>query len=351
LYVVLELGAALYLHALVLLSDGFPNLSDVVALYIAYWSRQAKKREISDDMSYGWARTEILGALTNGCFLLSLCLYIALESIPRFIHTEEPPPGMAFVYVAGIGLIINVLGVLIFACTGQTHAHSHSHSHSHSHEHNNKHGDDLEGHHHEKPQIKRTVQDLNTYAVFIHFLGDALSSVVIVGVGLVINYFRHNDWVNYLDPGVSLLIVVFIIWTTIPLVKRCAMILLQSTPNDIKPEKINAKILQIQGITNVHDLHVWQLVDGMIIASVHVEVEQGSDFTEIVNHIRKTFHKHGIHSSSIQPEFVSKQELKTGGKDYCEQNCISECDEDWCCKKRASKLPSVPATNYRSLNL
>jgi len=181
-------------------------------------------------------------------------------------------------------------------------------------------------------------------------LGDALSSLAIVGAGLVINYFHQYDWVNYLDPGVSLLIVAFISWTTVPLVKRCAMILLQSTPNDINPEKINTKILQIPGIVNVHDLHVWQLVDGMTIASVHVEVEQGSDFTEIVDLIRKTFHKHGIHSSSIQPEFVPK-DLKIGGKDFCEQNCIKECSEDWCCKKRASKILSVPATtNYRNLN-
>jgi len=90
----------------------FHNLSDVVSLYIAFWYRdtgqavsclcvalisvllyhravQAAKRESNDKMSYGWVRSEILGGLTNGCFLLSLCLYVALESIPRFID----PPG------------------------------------------------------------------------------------------------------------------------------------------------------------------------------------------------------------------------------------------------------------------
>lgn len=96
----------------------FHNLSDVVSLYIAFWCAslfwrdlplafkfivfmifvplltcravQASKRESSDQMSYGWVRSEILGGLTNGCFLLSLCLYVALESIPRFIE----PPGI-----------------------------------------------------------------------------------------------------------------------------------------------------------------------------------------------------------------------------------------------------------------
>jgi Co/Zn/Cd efflux system component len=102
IYVLGELGIAVYINSLVLLSDGFHNLSDVVSLYIAFWANRvmnlfwtilkvlkASKRESSNEMSYGWARTEILGGLTNGCFLLSLCLYVVLESIPKFIRPER----------------------------------------------------------------------------------------------------------------------------------------------------------------------------------------------------------------------------------------------------------------------
>jgi Co/Zn/Cd efflux system component len=68
-------------------------------------------------MSYGWVRSEILGGLTNGCFLLSLCLYVALESIPRFIDPPEFDSGWPFIIVAACGLGINTFGTIVFACT------------------------------------------------------------------------------------------------------------------------------------------------------------------------------------------------------------------------------------------
>jgi cation diffusion facilitator family transporter len=91
IYCLAELAAALYINSLTLLSDGFHNLSDVVSLYIAYWAQNAAQRDQSDEMSYGWARTEILGGLSNGCFLLSLCLYVALEAIPKLIRPTGIP--------------------------------------------------------------------------------------------------------------------------------------------------------------------------------------------------------------------------------------------------------------------
>jgi len=144
LFVVLELGAGVHLRSLVLLSDGFHNLSDVISLYIAYWAQQAQKRDLSDDMSYGWVRSEILGGLTNGCFLLAICLYVILESIPKFIQPQAIEAGYIFIIVASIGLAVNTIGTIIFCITGQGHNHSHGgggHSHEgggHSHEHLHK---------------------------------------------------------------------------------------------------------------------------------------------------------------------------------------------------------------------
>jgi len=138
LYVVAELGVAIYLDSLVLLSDGFHNLSDVVSLYIAFWARRATKRSASEDMSYGWARSEILGGLTNGCFLLSLCLYVVLEAIPKFIRPIPIASGLLFMIIAGSGLAINTFGTILFALTGQEAHHGHSHSHGHDHGHSHK---------------------------------------------------------------------------------------------------------------------------------------------------------------------------------------------------------------------
>jgi len=139
IYVLGELAAAIYLESLVLLSDGFHNLSDVVSLYIAYWAQQAAKRDTSHDMSYGWARTEILGGLTNGCFLLSLCFYVVLECIPKFIRPNPIESGVIFMVTAAVGLAVNTIGTIVFCITGQSHGHSHSHGHGgHGHGHDHK---------------------------------------------------------------------------------------------------------------------------------------------------------------------------------------------------------------------
>ena len=378
LYVVIELGVGLWLHSLVLLSDGFHNLSDVISLYIAYWAQSALKRGSSDDMSYGWARTEILGGLTNGCILLSLCLYVILESIPKFIQPEPMEGGIYFMSVAGGGLIVNLIGTLTFLFTGHGHTHAggggghshshgghshgsgkkekeggHSHSHSsgkkekeggHSHSHSHESGKKEKGHSHDSKrlstfEIEETKQeshmDMNVKAVFLHYLGDTVSSLLVLIAGLLLFLSDKEGWdgkwSSYIDPVSSLIIVALILFTTIPLVKRCSMILLQSTPDNIDMEDIRQQILSIEGVSGIHDFHLWLLVDGMTITSLHLIVEEGPEFSGIVQQVKSIFHKSGIHSSTIQPEFVPKSTAEAAP--YCMENCLPECSEDWCCKK------------------
>ncbi|KAM9980297.1 hypothetical protein ACTFIZ_006556 [Dictyostelium cf. discoideum] len=486
LYVIVELGAALYVGSLTLLSDGFHNLSDVVSLVIAWWAQKAAKRDSDNFMSYGWARAEILGGLTNGCFLLSMSLYVALEAIPRFIRPEPMESGLIFMIVAGSGLAINILGTIVFACTGMSHAHSHGgggghshggggghshggaekekkkekhghshdgaekekkkekhgHGHSHSsstaavginseehnhddhdhhdhseenhghshggekkkekkHGHSHSHGGDAEGininddhdhdhqghhdhseekhghshggvekkkekhghgHSHggvEKKKKKKKSSgtclgmDLNMFGVFLHFLGDAISSLFVLITGAVI-HFTHGKWTEYIDPAVSLIIVIMIAATSAPLVKRCSMILLQKVPDDIDLDSIRNKIAKVEGVLSQHDLHVWQLVDGMTIASVHVGIEQGREFQSIASKLRKIFHKEGIHSTSIQPEFLPVNSL-TGGAtsdpNFCIQNCVDDCEEEWCCKKSADRIIRMRKLNSNNSNV
>jgi len=394
LYVVVELAAGIWVDSLVLLSDGFHNLSDVISLYIAYWAQQAQKRDLSDDMSYGWVRSEILGGLTNGCFLLAICLYVVLESIPKFIDPRPIEAGFVFIFVAAAGLLVNTIGTIIFCLTGQGHSHSHGgggghghghgghdhghtskkkkeehgHDHNHSHEHGHDHNEEnghskekkqkkkeghshehkeghshehKEGHSHEHKEghshehkKKKPKRDMNVHAVFLHYLGDAISSLMVLVSGCFIHFFKGQKWTEYIDPISSLIIVGFILWTTLPLVKRCSMILLQSTPTEIDMERVRIALHGVEGLLSLHDLHIWQLVDGMIIASVHVAVEEGADFTALVTEVKRIFHEFGIHSSAIQPEFVPRNFQDA---EFCEQNCVKECDEDWCCKKTAIK--------------
>lgn len=92
--------------------------------------------------------------------------------------------------------------------------------------------------------------------------------------------------------------------------RAVSKILLQSTPSHVDIDDIKHKIIRIDGLISLHDLHIWQLVDGIAISSIHVTILEGSDFKHIASKIKKIFHKYGIHSTSIQPEFVQKNEMK-----------------------------------------
>mmetsp|Transcript_29055 Transcript_29055/g.40188 ORF Transcript_29055/g.40188 Transcript_29055/m.40188 type:complete len:424 (+) Transcript_29055:201-1472(+) len=369
LYCILEIVVALRLDSLTLLSDGFHNFSDVLALCIAYYAAQKSGKPKTEQMSFGFARFEILGGLVNGCFLLSLSLYIVLEAIPRLIPSVAQNACVEkqtiredywYIGVAATGLFVNTVGTLTFHFTGQGHMHSHAgggghshdggHGHSHDGDHGHAHdegGSHSHGDHHgemvdeidyrgsingELPQeIEEEGRDMNVYAVFIHYLGDMLSSFFVLIAGLLMRFF-DGDWTLYLDPVFSLLIVGIILYTTIPLVKGCGLILLQSTPRNLSMSLLSEDLSRVPGVNSLHDLHVWQLVDGMSIGTVHVVVDYQADIKKIFSALKEVFHQYGIHSTVIQPEFSVLKKSKE-----CEENCVETCAANWCCKKESDR--------------
>lgn len=334
-YSLCEIGVGVWLGTLVLLSDGFHNLSDVIALGVGLWANKASRRSANFKYTYGTKRTELIGALINGSFLLALCLYIVLETIPRFVAPEAvSPPGVSFVVIAAIGLAINISGTIIFAITG-SHGHA-GHSHkkvekveevSDDNELEKEHDSKDESHDHEH----EGGEDFNIKALFLHFLGDALSSLFVLATSLLIYFFppSQNRWVLYIDPAASIIVVVIILWTTIPLVRTVSRILLQSSSDSLDVERINAKLEEIPGVVSVHDLHIWELVDGMAIGSLHVDCSDPSEFEAISSKMKKIFHKNGIHCVTIQPEFV---ESHGDRKQVCVDMCVEDCLAEWCCQ-------------------
>lgn len=115
----------------------------------------------------------------------------------------------------------------------------------------------------------------------------------------------------------SLLITLIIIKATIPLVKSACFILLQGTPSSVSVELLRKDILKLKGVADVHELHVWQLSNTQTIASVHVVVPQPSDagstplsegwYMDLAARIKKLLHSHGIHSTTVQPEFIAAE--------------------------------------------
>jgi zinc transporter 1 len=354
IYCVMELSAAVWIHSLTLMTDGFHKLSDVVSVFIAWWAIRAGKQSASFSMSYGWGRTEVVGSLTNAIFLLSLCLYILLDAIPQFIEpanrTGTKMGSLILTGVAGLGLLVNFVGTLIFAFTGQHHHHHHhGHDHGHDdhghgdhghkdHDHDHDHKEHEHGHDVEAgdscrgsecktakkdkkdKKKKKHKMDLNIKAVFLHYLGDSITSIFVLLMGILLFFFGRPEltssevlssgdtgvakWVPYIDPATSILMIVFILFTTLPLTSECVRLLLQSAPEKMNARQLQRDLLRADGVLGAHALHVWEFTPGVVVCTVHIKYLEGTNANMIVRRVIKILHDNGIQHVTVQPEMV-----------------------------------------------
>ncbi|KAI9872337.1 MAG: hypothetical protein M1830_000481 [Pleopsidium flavum] len=169
------------------------------------------------------------------------------------------------------------------------------------------------GHNHNQPKEKGSAGghshgDLNMRGVFLHVMGDALGNIGVIGSALII-WLTSYSWRFYSDPAISLVITVIILGSAIPLCKAASRILLQAVPAGISIDEIKEDIEELPGILSCHHLHVWQLSDTKLVASLHVQIEfdfkgEGSArYMQLAKAVRTCLHEYGIHSSTIQPEF------------------------------------------------
>ncbi|KAI6133125.1 cation efflux protein [Pisolithus croceorrhizus] len=183
---------------------------------------------------------------------------------------------------------------------------------------------------------------MNMHALILHVLGDALGNVGVIATGLVI-WLTEWSYKYYFDPMISLVITVIIFSSALPLVRSASFILLQGVPPTISLDAVRQSILNVEGVLSVHELHVWQLSESKIIASVHVMASHNHDFMPVAAEIRKALHHHGIHSSTIQPEYhphittrmIPEDHLKMSANSSCLILCPADqnCDpiENACC--------------------
>ncbi|CAO3638971.1 unnamed protein product [Mucor fragilis] len=142
--------------------------------------------------------------------------------------------------------------------------------------------------------------------IFLHVLGDALGNVGVIASALFI-WLTPFEWRFYFDPLVSTLITIIIFMSAIPLVRQTSFILLQGVPNSVPIGDVNDTLLNLEGVISVHELHVWQLNDTKLIASLHVLLGSRQGYMLLASEIRKVLHGYGIHSATIQPEFIEDQ--------------------------------------------
>ncbi|KAK8927566.1 Cobalt uptake protein COT1 [Metarhizium anisopliae] len=235
--------------------------------------------------------------------------------------------------------------------------HSHSHSHSVSHKRPRRDSSVHDGHNHTLPRKAgakasgHNHADMGMNAMMLHVLGDALGNVGVIITALVI---WLTDWPGklYCDPAVSLLITAIILKTSIPLTRATARVLLQATPENICIQDIRQDIEGLPGVVSCHHIHVWQLSDTKVVASMHLQVafpineHSGEKYMQLAKRARKCLHGYGIHSATIQPEFCLDQQhrhagdaaalrmdggLDGTGENACLLDCIDDCRGQGCC--------------------
>ncbi|KAF4978521.1 hypothetical protein FZEAL_5119 [Fusarium zealandicum] len=243
-----------------------------------------------------------------------------------------------------------------------------SHSHSHSHARRPRRDSSVHnGHHHtlpDKPSKKsggHNHDDMGMNAMILHVIGDMLGNIGVMVTALII---WLTDWPGklYADPAVSLFITAIILKTCIPLTRGTARVLLQATPEHISVPEIRQDIEALPGVITCHHIHVWQLSDTKLVASMHLQVSfpidshSGEKYMELARRARKCLHGFGIHSATIQPEFCFDQKhshqaeaaalsldgAADGAKgDSCLLECIDDCQAQGCC-------PSLEASSRAS---
>jgi len=259
-YVVAQVVFGIFAHSLALLADAGHNFGDVLGLLLAWGAIYLAKMRPTARRTYGLGRSSILAALANAILLLVAVGGITWEAIRRFNNPGEVA-AKTVIIVAAVGILINGVTALFF----------------------------LRGHKH----------DLNIKGVFLHMAGDAAVSAGVVIAGILI---QLTGW-HWIDPVTSLVINAVIVWGTWGLLRHSLAMALDVVPANVDPLAVRRYLETLNGVTAVHDLHIWPLSTTRTALTVHLEMPQSSGSDEFLHsvceHLHVTF---GIEHSTIQIE-------------------------------------------------
>jgi cobalt-zinc-cadmium efflux system protein len=266
LYFIAEVVAGFLTNSLALLSDAGHMLSDIGAMALSLFAFRMAKRPATHQSTYGFHRVEILAALFNG---LSLWLIVGIIFASAYNRFAQPPVVESFgmMVVAVVGLFVNIAAAAM-----------------------------LHGRHR---------HNLNLRGAFLHVVSDAVGSVGAIAAGIIM---LTTGW--YLaDPLISIFIGGLILFSSWSLVKDSVSVLMQSVPKGIQLEEVRLTIEAVDGVSKVHDLHIWAVTSDIFTLSAHAVVTNGEDFHQVLNNIEETLkERFNIEHTTIQLETESREE-------------------------------------------
>jgi len=262
-YIVLLVIAGIRAHSLALLSEAGHNLSDLVALLLSLVAVYLQARPPSATKTYGWHRAGVLAALVNAGTLVVISFFIFYEAFRR-LRNPEPVHAGLMMGVAAVGVVMNGAIALL---------------------------------------LRRSSRDVNIRSALLHEIGDTVSTAaVIVGGWAIMATGRY-----WIDPALSFGIGALILWSGFGIVRETLNILLEGTPQGIKLERVQEVICAIDGVNDVHDLHVWSIGSETAALSCHISIADipPSVSERILREVKERLHEEfHIDHTTIQFENV-----------------------------------------------
>ena len=266
-----ELIGGIISGSISLISDAIHNFSDVLSLLISYTANRLSKREATTKQTFGFKRSEIIAAFLNSSTLIILAFYILFEAVQRFITLEKVDTNLV-IWLALGSIVVNALSVFFI-----------------------------------KEDSK---ENMNIKSAYLHLLGDMMTSIAVLIGGILMKYFA----IYWIDPVFSVLIAVYLIYMSWNIFKSSLKIMMQFTPEQIDIKSLIQTMESVEGIKNVHHVHIWQINEHDMMFESHVDLQADikiTEFEKILLKIKEVLAHYNIEHTTIQPEYSVNDNKQT----------------------------------------
>lgn len=260
IFMVIEVIGGLWTNSLALLSDAGHMLGDAAALGLSFLAVRFGAKKATPHRTFGYRRFEILAAFINGLTLLVISIYILFEAYNRLFTPPDILSG-GMLIVAIIGLLVNILAAWIL--------------------------------------MRGEKDNLNVKSALLHVFGDLLGSVGAISAALLIMFF---GW-TWADPVASAFVAVLILISGYRVTRDAVHILMEGSPEQIDVRAMQDEIAEVEGVKEVHDLHVWSISSSEHAVTCHVLIGEKTDDQDVLRHVTERIRKYGtFERSTVQIE-------------------------------------------------
>jgi len=260
-FTILEIIGGLYVNSIAIISDAIHDLGDTISLGTSWYLEEKSYKKSNKKFSFGYKRFSLLGALINSIILIIGSLYVITEAVGRILEPEHTD-AKGMIFFAVIGVLVNGYAAWKLS-SGKT---------------------------------------MNEKVASWHLVEDVLGWVAVLVVGIILNF---KD-IHYLDPALSLLITIYILWNVFIRLKQTLFIFLQGVPEDLDINEIESKILNIDFVNSIHHMHIWSLEGEHNVFTAHIKIDDNSNlnnFKKVKFDVKDILKEYKFEHYTVEVEF------------------------------------------------